>query len=59
MPYFIDPPNTWGPLEAWRGHLAELEDELTINPGDEDLIRAIKEARDHIAEANGRPAPNA
>lgn len=38
MPYLIDPPNPWGPLEVWQGH-------------------AIKEARDHIAEASERPAP--
>jgi hypothetical protein len=53
MPYLIDPP-VGDTLEAWREFLAELEDELTINPGDEDLIRAINEALEHITEASGR-----
>lgn len=57
MPYFIDPPNPWGPLQAWRDFLAELEDELAGNPGDADLLRAIKEAREHIAEAEKAAKP--
>lgn len=49
MPYIIDPPSDYDLLEVWREHLAWLEDELAGNPGDEDLIRAIREAREHIA----------
>lgn len=45
VPYMIDPPSDYDLLEVWREHLAWLEDELAGNPGDEDLIRAIREAR--------------
>lgn len=38
-------------LECWQERLAALQDELAIKPGDEDLIRAIKEARENITEA--------
>lgn len=54
MPYLIDPPGDYEPLEVWRTFLADLEDELLHSPGDEDLIRAIKEAREHFANVTGQ-----
>lgn len=50
----IDPPGDYEPIEVWRTFLADLEDELLHSPGDEDLIRAITEAREHIANVTGQ-----
>lgn len=52
MAYLIDPPTVFAPIADWRVYLADLEDELSRNPADPDLIEAVADARDHIAAAD-------